>query len=166
MRKSLRGWKQSDMTAKPSKYPQGSFRDKPCRWCQSVFSPMAPSHLYCSDHCKDKGLADNYYRNTYNVGLDVITNLLEKQNNLCFICEEVGFKMREDVKSQLNVDHDHETGKVRGLLCHNCNRALGLLKDDTNRLRRAISYLEGATTIPEGSTPQAIGGGSARHSKG
>lgn len=140
------------MTAIPSKYPQGKFKDKECRWCSTMFSPVAPSHLYCSDNCKDKGLADNYYKKTYGSSLIEIESLLEKQNNLCFICEEIGFKMKDSVHSPLNVDHDHSTGKVRGLLCHNCNRALGLLKDDTNRLKRAISYLEGATTIPKGST--------------
>ena len=63
----------------------------------------------------------------------------------------------------LVVDHDHETGKVRGLVCHNCNRALGLLHDDVDNLRRAISYLERVTTIPKGSTAQADGAGSGGH---
>jgi hypothetical protein len=56
--------------------------------------------------------------------------------------------MREDHTAKLMVDHCHATGKVRGLLCHNCNRALGLLKDDKSTIRRALEYLEGATTIP------------------
>lgn len=142
------GWKQADMTATPDKYPQGRFKDKPCRWCESIFSPKAPSHLYCSDQCKDKGLADNYYKNQYNSSLQEVESLLQKQNGLCFICEEIGFKMNDHVKSPLNLDHCHTTGKIRGLLCHNCNRAIGLFKDNTERLKRAIIYLEGATTIP------------------
>ena len=56
--------------------------------------------------------------------------------------------MAEHHKSKLVVDHCHATGKVRGLLCHNCNRALGLLKDKISVLKNAIQYLEGATTIP------------------
>ena len=64
---------------------------------------------------------------------------------------------REEYKDRLNtgvlvVDHDHKTGKVRGLLCHNCNRALGLLKDSTEYLENCISYLKRVTTIPKGST--------------
>lgn len=143
---------QEFMTATPDKYPQGRFKIKPCRWCQTVFEPVAPSHLYCSDSCKDIGLAENYYRNTYGIGYEDVLKMLEDQDYLCAICREVGFKMHPGIKSPLNVDHCHETGRVRGLLCHNCNRALGLLKDDVERLKRSISYLEGATTIPEGST--------------
>lgn len=150
------GWKQENMTASPDKYPQGRFKDKPCRWCSEIFSPNAPSHLYCSNQCKDKGLADNYYKNNYGSSLKEVETLLEKQNNLCFICEEMGFKMNEHVHSPLNLDHCHSTGVVRGLLCHNCNRALGLFKDNIKRLKRAISYLEGATTIPKGSTTKRL----------
>lgn len=42
----------------------------------------------------------------------------------------------------LRVDHDHETGEIRGVLCHWCNMALGYAKDDTDRLRSLIAYLE------------------------
>jgi len=45
---------------------------------------------------------------------------------------------------KLVVDHCHEGGQVRGLLCHNCNRALGLLKDDVDTLQKAIDYLGGS----------------------
>ncbi len=40
------------------------------------------------------------------------------------------------------IDHDHATGKVRGLLCHNCNVAIGLMKDNTDLLKKAAEYLE------------------------
>lgn len=156
MKSNLKGWKQANMTAKPEKYPQGSFKDKPCRWCDKEFKPLAPSHLYCSDECKDKGLSNNYYKNIYGITLDYVEYLLKIQNNLCAICKEVGFKMNEHIKSPLNVDHCHDTKTVRGLLCHNCNRALGLFKDSKERLLTAVAYLEGATTIPQGSTDKCL----------
>ena len=64
--------------------------------------------------------------------------LLKNQNGVCAIC-----KNRESSKmtSNLSVDHSHETGKVRGLLCARCNAGLGLLKDDIGCLQNAISYL-------------------------
>lgn len=143
---------QSEMTATPSKYPQRFFKDKGCKLCYTPFSPKAPSQHYCSDRCKGYVEVSNYYKKVYNIWYSDVLWMLEKQNYLCAICKEVGFDMNTHVRSSLNVDHCHKTGTVRGLLCHNCNRALGLFKDDSTRIKTAIEYLESATTIPEGST--------------
>ena len=63
--------------------------------------------------------------------------LLVAQGGRCPICLlPLGTYAR-----QLAVDHDHVTGRVRGLLCHKCNMALGVFKDDVYKLNRAIEYL-------------------------
>lgn len=63
--------------------------------------------------------------------------ILAAQGGVCFICEKPPRSKR------LAVDHDHETGKVRGILCRRCNhRLLGSAHDATHILRRAILYLE------------------------
>lgn len=54
--------------------------------------------------------------------------------------------MSSNHKMKLVVDHCHATGHVRGLLCHNCNRALGLLKDSEQALQRALKYLQAKPT--------------------
>ena len=41
-----------------------------------------------------------------------------------------------------NIDHNHETGEIRGILCHKCNTGIGLLNDDQELLKKAITYLE------------------------
>lgn len=145
---------QAEMTASPTKYPQGFFKDKACRWCGTVFKPQAPSHLYCSQSCADAGVADKYYRRTYGIGLREYEKMFEEQKGLCAICLTEGFDMMDPEKGMIVVDHCHDTGKIRGLLCHNCNRGIGLLQDDPENLKRALEYLEGATTIPKGSTPK------------
>lgn len=144
--------KQSEMTAVPDKYPQGYFKEKECKECSKLFRPQAPSHLYCSQKCNDRAYSRAYLRRTYKIELEDFEQMMANQNELCAICHEVGFKMALTAKNLLVVDHCHTTGKVRGLLCHNCNRGLGLFKDKIDRLNRAVGYLEGATTIPKGST--------------
>ncbi len=74
----------------------------------------------------------------YGLTTEQYRTLLDKQEGTCAICSQ------DAPARALHVDHDHETGEVRGLLCNNCNRGLGLLKDDVVVLRSAITYLEGA----------------------
>lgn len=138
---------QANMTATPDKYPQGRFKAKPCRWCSTEFQPQAPSHLYCSEECSGIAMTDGYLRKTYDIGYDDFHRMFEDQNGVCKICGSKGFALVRNQKVLLVVDHCHTTGTVRGLLCHNCNRALGLMQDNTETLKSAVRYLEGATTI-------------------
>lgn len=70
-----------------------------------------------------------------------VTLISEAQNHRCAICgEEEGVEIK-GVKISLAVDHDHDTGDVRGLLCVKCNRGLGLFRDRPDLLTTAISYL-------------------------
>lgn len=66
---------------------------------------------------------------------DELLALLEEQEGCCAICDRV---MKKPC-----VDHDHQTGQVRGLLCHSCNTMLGLAGDSLYRLERAKQYLLG-----------------------
>lgn len=68
------------------------------------------------------------------------------QAGCCAICGT----HQDALKLTLAVDHNHDTGKVRGLLCNPCNAAIGRFKDSTSMLRAAIRYLEatdGKTTL-------------------
>lgn len=66
---------------------------------------------------------------------------IKEQNNVCAICEREKTKVGKG-KREFSVDHDHITGKKRGLLCTSCNLALGLLKDNIKSLENAIKYLQ------------------------
>ena len=85
------------------------------------------------------------YKLMSNYGLtqEDYTNMLATQNGVCAIC-----KCAETAKSNagyvknLAVDHCHVTGKVRGLLCHDCNTGIGKLKDNISLLESAIKYLK------------------------
>ena len=67
--------------------------------------------------------------------------LLAAQGNTCAGCLQSETITVRGRRMPLAVDHHHETGKVRGLLCHNCNRALGLLRDNPDTLVRLLAYL-------------------------
>lgn len=81
---------------------------------------------------------DKYNLNRKLGGVSTYKNLLEKQNNVCAICENEETSRRYKT---LSVDHCHNTGKIRGLLCSNCNRALGLFRDNIKILEKAVVYL-------------------------
>ena len=82
----------------------------------------------------------NHKRNLrrYNMSVADYNAMFQKQEGRCAIC----LKHQSEIKLRLYVDHDHETGKVRGLLCKPCNSVLGFACDETGTLQRAISYLE------------------------
>lgn len=65
--------------------------------------------------------------------------MFEEQNGCCKIC---GLH-QSDIGKTLSVDHNHETGQVRGLLCQRCNTVIGMARDNIDILNSAIDYLEG-----------------------
>ena len=69
----------------------------------------------------------------------IYNELYEAQRGCCAICSEP-----EEKFSWLCIDHDHTSGRIRGLLCPNCNRGIGLLKDSSELLQKAHHYLESA----------------------
>jgi hypothetical protein len=117
-----------------------------CDYCGENFEMTGPASRYCSNSCRK-----HYTRaNLYNLTLEEYKEVISV--NKCEICEGDSFKMSpHEQAEQLCIDHCENTGTVRGLLCHNCNRAIGLLGHKTEWLRKAASYLERAETIPEGS---------------
>ncbi len=97
-----------------------------------------PSHMASrKEYHKRKRLKDDY-----GLTLEQYNEILREQGLGCAICKSGNSDMKG--KGYLfRVDHDHNTGKIRGLLCHNCNVALGLMKDSPALLRKAAQYLEG-----------------------
>jgi len=78
----------------------------------------------------------NYIRREYGLSEGDFWRILESQNGACAICLE-----RKEELKQWHIDHDHSTGRVRGILCFTCNTALGKFHDDEEILESAIRYL-------------------------
>lgn len=75
-------------------------------------------------------------KNDFGVSLEWFEEQVLSQGGVCYICK------RPPGKKRLSVDHCHNTGEVRKLLCHKCNIALGLVREDMSILDAMIGYLE------------------------
>ena len=80
-------------------------------------------------------------KKTYGISLDEYNELLSKQKGKCAICGVNNNGKYRNKPRAFAVDHCHITGKIRGLLCSDCNTGIGLLKDNVNILQYAIKYL-------------------------
>lgn len=73
----------------------------------------------------------------YGINAEQYWKLFEDQKGLCACCGQ----SHELFKRRLHVDHDHNTGKIRGLLCTECNPGIGYFQESVERLQKAINYL-------------------------
>ncbi|WP_342671180.1 endonuclease VII domain-containing protein [Streptomyces chattanoogensis] len=93
---------------------------------------------YCRS-CRAERNRESNFKRKYGITVAQRDVMIADQNGLCPICQS---------SEPVHVDHCHKTGKVRGVLCFNCNSALGKLGDDPDAIRRAIAYLEGNVWKP------------------
>ncbi len=85
-----------------------------------------------------------HLRRTYGITLAEFKAMSAAQGGVCAICEKAETKMHRGKVQRLSVDHDHETGKVRGLLCHACNKLAGSSREYVKHLERVIAYIQGS----------------------
>jgi hypothetical protein len=140
---ALRGRKQSEEhVAKRAASLAASLSStkRKCVKCDEEFTPTLAAQKYCSGRCwqaVDRKKRPN--RNRVSIPASQYSDLMLAQDGKCAICKcDSGTNNRGD---RLAVDHCHSTGKIRGLLCHKCNTAIGLLKDSKENLLEAIRYL-------------------------
>lgn len=81
---------------------------------------------------------DNIMRKKYGISINDFEALLKFQGGGCALCSKPISKLRR----RMNIDHDHKTNKVRGILCSGCNTGLGHLGDTVEGLKKALYYLE------------------------
>lgn len=111
-----------------------------CKSCDRVRPRKNPTAEYMknwrtNNPDKQKAIKKTATLKQYNLTLQEYDNLLSRQDGKCAICGSL------PNKKDLAVDHDHITGKVRGLLCTNCNLILGLANDNPEILENLINYL-------------------------
>ncbi|MGQ5576771.1 endonuclease VII domain-containing protein [Streptomyces sp. ECR3.8] len=160
--------KRPDEEAERARYEARWAQPKKCNGCgetksrtefykarEGKYGPLVKSTCKaCDSERARKWFADNSERsnenrrrwnlqNTYGISVAEYNALLREQGGVCAICgrDEPNAHGRTGKQFRLAVDHCHESGAVRGLLCQKCNRAIGLLGDDPVLMRKAIGYL-------------------------
>lgn len=142
-----------------------------CKQCHNLFSPNRKDQKYCGEKCQSlakyyriksspaykkrnreraakysttprgkqasKIKAQRLRFRLYGITNDDYNTMFQEQGGKCKICN----RHQMEFNISLAIDHDHQTGKVRGLLCGKCNAALGLFDDNITRLKSAIEYL-------------------------
>lgn len=78
----------------------------------------------------------------YKIHHDEAFNMLRTQNDLCPICQQPIEFFSQQYEREACVDHDHITGKVRGILCHWCNTGIGYFQDCPDKLKKCQDYLQ------------------------
>lgn len=96
--------------------------------------------------CFNKNQSNANLSKNYNISPQDYNVMLMQQNHRCKICE----RHESEFKKKLHVDHCHDTGKVRGLLCPGCNLGIGKLGDNPLMLLKAVEYLLTAEYVPLG----------------
>ena len=131
----------------PEEFYDRSYKKKDGSVTTKKRSECIPCHIQkCverTQNCpvrKEKHRVRSYKHNIkrlYGISIEEYEAMLEKQGKACYICNSFPTS-----KKFLCVDHCHTTGKIRGLLCDPCNKALGLLKEDKARLENMIRYID------------------------
>lgn len=120
-KKRLDNWREKN----PEKYQNQYMNDIVRQKCKEYY------------HNNKDSVKNTYLQTNYKITLEDYNLLLEKQNEKCKICNQDC-----STGKSLAVDHNHETGKVRGLLCKNCNIGLGMFFDNLDFLESAVTYLK------------------------
>lgn len=109
-------------------------------WCRSCWKAYEAARR---EKLGVRGRKDRKLKYLYGMSINEYSQLLKSQNNVCAVCggKETVINNKSAKLQKLSVDHDHATGKVRGLLCTACNKALGLLNDNPDVLEKARIYL-------------------------
>lgn len=113
---------------------------------QREYNRRRPDHVKLANRIKSR----------YGLTIDEWQALLDSQGQSCAVCRLHIDELPDDGRNtKMHVDHCHDTGRVRGLLCSACNRALGCFRDDPHAMRAAANYVE-SSGVPLASENQWI----------
>lgn len=116
---------------------RGQLTNRSRRTCGNCTSRMRMNSRDKTSYVKRLG----HIRTLYGLEEQDLRDLMDKQKGCCAICKET---LRVATGRSYHIDHEHSSGKVRGLLCNQCNVGLGMLGDSYNTLQEAARYIKNA----------------------
>ena len=116
----------------------GPARERTRKWqAENPERVRARNAEYAADGRKAAANRRSYLKRKYGITVEMYDDMLQAQGGVCAIC------LREpNPKISLHVDHDHDSGSIRGLTCFRCNQAMGAFGEDPVVLREAAAYLD------------------------
>ncbi len=121
--------------------------ERQCRKCKVVFPFPDGFHRCLSGYqticrqCNTDQSRAAKFKKEYGITVQQYEEMVTAQNGVCYLCGHRDTRTIWGKMPRLSVDHDHATGKVRKLLCFDCNQGIGLFKEDIGLLQRVIKYL-------------------------
>ena len=92
---------------------------------------------YAKTHYGKRKNKNRILRYRFNMTIDEFDEMVKSQDGKCYICGGVNIIGRD-----LDLDHDHTTGQIRKLLCHNCNALIGYIENNIHVVNKALNYLK------------------------
>lgn len=120
---------------------------------KKVYSKLSPEEREArkfAERKRWKGLSEKarrekWLKSKYNLSYEQYEDMYKEQGGKCYTCSvPISIEAKLNGHDTACVDHCHTTGKIRGLLCNHCNRAIGLLKENIETLSNIINYLRNA----------------------
>lgn len=130
----------TEFTRQKNRYGKWVFHS----WCRECNKKRYKKYRKDNPEKCKRAYSNSKLKKKYGLTPEDLERMLRDQDNKCAICGKELFLHGASVDNSkiARVDHNHETGEIRGLLCNDCNRGIGLLKDNPLFLANAIKYLE------------------------
>ena len=139
-RKGEKKWLSNECKECDNRYSREySKKNQPHKWKHV----RAYHKRYREEHKSE--IRNKYYKRVFGITEDEFRAMVKRQKNSCAVCKE---PIDMEDKYSFNIDHCHDTGKVRGILCSKCNRGIGFFNNSEQRLLSAARYLLNPNPLP------------------
>lgn len=131
-------------------YKESRHKDGVHSYCKICFCKQTKGYKQRNKEKVKISSRSLHLKKTFGITLESYKEILLKQNGVCAICGRPETATFRGKIRALSVDHNHNTGQVRGLLCDNCNHVIGAAKENVSILHSAIRYISFYKDVKKG----------------